>query len=134
MEDEEPDLYVVGTGADITERRRAQQALRESEAEYRMLFEQMLDGFALHEIICDEAGRPCDYRFLEINPTFERLTGLQRDEVVVFRGAARMGETLDEALRAAVTAWSGEDATADQAPVVPDVDEEPADEDFDTGE
>ena len=35
----------------------------------------MTEGFALHEIICDENGEPCDYRFLEINPSFERLTG-----------------------------------------------------------
>ena len=42
----------------------------------------MTEGFALHEIICDEDGKPCDYRFLDINPAFERLTGLKRAEVV----------------------------------------------------
>jgi PAS domain S-box-containing protein len=42
----------------------------------------MTEAFALHEIITDEKGRPCDYRFLEVNPSFERLTGLKRDEVV----------------------------------------------------
>ena len=36
----------------------------------------------MHEIICDEKGAPCDYRFLDINPAFERLTGLKRDDVV----------------------------------------------------
>jgi PAS domain S-box-containing protein len=41
----------------------------------------MTEGFALHEIICDENGKPCDYRFLEINPSFERLTGLKREDV-----------------------------------------------------
>jgi hypothetical protein len=34
----------------------------------------MLDGFAEHEILCDAAGRPVDYRFLTVNPAFERLS------------------------------------------------------------
>ena len=42
----------------------------------------MSEGFALHEIICDEAGVPADYLFLEINSAFERLTGLKRGDVV----------------------------------------------------
>ena len=54
-----------------------QSAARErSEADYRNLFDEMLDGFALHEIICDDAGQPIDYRFLAVNPAFERLTSL----------------------------------------------------------
>jgi len=57
-------------------------ALRESETRYRSLFDNMTEGFALHEIITDAAGRPVDYRFLEVNPTFERLTGLACDAVV----------------------------------------------------
>ncbi|MGD0231863.1 MAG: PAS domain S-box protein, partial [Syntrophorhabdales bacterium] len=61
---------------------RAGQARRESEERYRTLFDAMTEGFALHEIICDEKGKPCDYRFLEINPAFERLTGLKRDDLL----------------------------------------------------
>ncbi|HEX9028706.1 MAG TPA: PAS domain S-box protein, partial [Anaerolineales bacterium] len=55
---------------------RAEKALIESEARYRSLFQGMTEGFALHEIICNEAGTPHDYRFLDLNPAFERLTGL----------------------------------------------------------
>jgi PAS domain S-box-containing protein len=64
------------------EHQRAEMALRSSEAKYRQLFEGMLDGFALHEIVCDAAGRPVDYRFLSVNPAFERLTGLRAANVV----------------------------------------------------
>jgi hypothetical protein len=34
------------------------------EQDYRTLFREMLDGFALHELICDTRGKPVDYRFL----------------------------------------------------------------------
>jgi PAS domain S-box-containing protein/putative nucleotidyltransferase with HDIG domain len=49
---------------------------------YRSLFDEMLEGFALHQIICDNTGEPMDYRFLEANPAFESLTGLKRDDII----------------------------------------------------
>lgn len=64
------------------ERRQAEELLRQSEDRYHSLFDEMTEGFALHEIICDTNDTPCDYRFLDVNPAFERLTGLNRREVV----------------------------------------------------
>ncbi len=64
------------------ERRRIGASLRESERRYLSLFRQMAEGFALHEIICDANGRPCDYRFLEVNPAFERLMRFDRGAMV----------------------------------------------------
>ena len=72
-------------------------ARQESEARYRSLFEGMNEGFALHELILDEAGQPADYRFLEINPAFERATGLNRQQVV--------GRLLSEILPSEDTRW-----------------------------
>jgi PAS domain S-box-containing protein len=61
---------------------RAEEAVHESEARYRSLFNGMTEGFALHELICDEKGNPADYRFLDVNPAFEKLTGLSRVDIV----------------------------------------------------
>ncbi len=73
---------VVGAGEvayDISEQEQAKWALAESEARYQSLFNSMTEGFALHEIICDANKNPCDYRFLDVNPAFERLTGLKSE-------------------------------------------------------
>ncbi|MGD9733352.1 MAG: PAS domain S-box protein [Desulfamplus sp.] len=66
---------VVIAFSDITERKR-------TEEKYLTLFREMLDGFALHEIICDENGKPTDYKFLTVNPAFERITGLKAVDIV----------------------------------------------------
>jgi len=72
-------------------------ALRESEQRYRLLFTQMLDGYALHEMIFDAAGAAVDYRFLDVNPAFERLTGLPAAQVV--------GHTVRETIPGIEPAW-----------------------------
>jgi len=57
----------------------------------------MTEGFALHEIICDDSGKPRDYRFLDINPAFERLTGLKKDDMI--------GKTVSESLPGTESFW-----------------------------
>jgi PAS domain S-box-containing protein len=74
--------FVISMGVDITERKQAEAELQEKERQYRQLFNQMLDGFAIHEVICDEKGVPCDYRFLDVNPAFEGFTGLRGDDII----------------------------------------------------
>lgn len=64
-----------------SERKRVAEALRQSEAKYRLLFENLSDGFAYHRVVY-EAGRPVDYVFLEVNAAFERMTGLRRDDII----------------------------------------------------
>ncbi|MBU1105341.1 MAG: PAS domain S-box protein [Candidatus Riflebacteria bacterium] len=71
--------------------------LKKSETEYKSLFEENLSGFALHEIICNADGQPVDYRFLAVNPAFEKLTGLKAKDLV--------GKTVLEALPATEKYW-----------------------------
>jgi PAS domain S-box-containing protein len=67
--------YLLGISEDITEQVQA-------ERNYRNLFNTMLEGFAAHEIICDTQGRPVNYRFLTVNPAFERATGLKAADII----------------------------------------------------
>ena len=58
------------------ERLRAEEALRESEKRYRMLFESIDEGLCVIEMIFDEHDKPVDYRYLEVNPSFEKQSGM----------------------------------------------------------
>ncbi|MDD4859493.1 MAG: PAS domain-containing protein [Dehalococcoidales bacterium] len=67
---------IRGIIVDITERKRIENQLAESENRYRSLFENMLDGFAYCQMIYDSQGKPVDFTYLIVNSAFERLTGL----------------------------------------------------------
>jgi PAS domain S-box-containing protein len=49
----------------------------ETEVRYRNLVDSIDEGFCIIEMIYDSEGRPVDYRFLEVNPAFERQTGIE---------------------------------------------------------
>jgi PAS domain S-box-containing protein len=85
-------IGVVLVFRDVTSEYRAQQRLEESEDRYRRLYTAMNDGACLHELVRDQAGRAVDYRILEINPRYEELTGLTRDQVAG-RPASEVYET-----------------------------------------
>jgi PAS domain S-box-containing protein len=73
------------------------QALRASEASYRMLFREMQNGFAHSEIICDAQGRPINSRYLAVNSAFERIFGMKAEAVV--------GKTILEVFPALEPSW-----------------------------
>ena len=58
--------------ADGAGRRRA---AGQSEERYRTLFNTLIEGFCIIEVVFDAEDKPIDYRFLEINPAFEGRPG-----------------------------------------------------------
>lgn len=73
---------ILSVARDITERKKAEEALQESAKEYRSLFSNMMDGLAYCQMIFDEENKPVDFIYLQINDAFERITGLKRDLVI----------------------------------------------------
>jgi PAS domain S-box-containing protein len=67
---------IHGSSRDISERRRAVEELRQNEEKIRFLFDHMREGVAFHQMIYDGQGRATDYRVMEVNPAFEKHTGI----------------------------------------------------------
>ncbi len=65
----------TGILRDVTEAKNTEFALRDSESRLRTIFERIDEGYGLCEIMV-ENGIPVDYRFIEVNPLFESMTGL----------------------------------------------------------
>ena len=66
----------LGTARDVSARKQAEEALQVSEAKYRTLFETMDQGFGIGEVLPAGPGRAADFRWLEVNPQVECLTGM----------------------------------------------------------
>ena len=75
-------LCMLSLIRDITERKIFLDALERSQKRYKLIFENMLNAFALHEIVLDDAGHAVDYVFLEVNPAFEKMLGIKKEEII----------------------------------------------------
>lgn len=74
-------LLMSGTHQDITKRKQIEIALKKSEIQYKQLFENMINGFSVHQAITDESGNPIDFRFMEANRYYKDFTGLEPEAI-----------------------------------------------------
>lgn len=79
------------------ERQVAQEQTRASEARYHDLFLNMTGGFAQQEVVRSADGSILDFRFIEVNPVFAKMTGTSRDKLI--------GKCVNEALPEARDCW-----------------------------
>ena len=70
-------LYSISSWRDITERKKAEDVLRDNEQSFRDLVDNLLDGLA----IADEKGY-----HIYVNPKFSEITGYSRDELLNMTG------------------------------------------------
>ncbi len=49
---------------------------------YAKLIDKMMDAYSLNKIILDQDGMPCDYEFMDLNASFETITGLKREKII----------------------------------------------------
>ncbi len=93
-----------GIEIDLTERKQielelinAKEEAEKSEEEFRQLFENMDQGFALHKMIYDKNNKPIDYQFITLNKGFEKLTGLKKADLI--------GKTVKEIMPSIEQVW-----------------------------
>ena len=79
--DDEVDGF-YGTWFDITGMKSLELRQRNSEQRYRLLFDNLSSGHALHTIEVDEAGTPVNYRFLSMNAAFSAMLGIDASTAV----------------------------------------------------
>lgn len=89
--DDDRPVRSIGTIQDISERKHIEEALRESEWRYREIFDNVLDGIYLLDVMEDDR-----FRTIEVNKALERITGIPRSFSV--------GKTQEETVPAEVAA------------------------------
>jgi len=75
-------IRMYGAIQDITERKKAEEKLRESEEKLSTLFNSMTEMVVMHELVFDEKEEVIDYRILDCNKTFTTITGIEKENAV----------------------------------------------------
>jgi PAS domain S-box-containing protein len=74
-----------------TAQKKVADALKKSERRFSDLYSSMTEGVAFHEILYDSNHQPIDYKIIDVNPSFEKITGLTNDDVVGKRASELYG-------------------------------------------
>jgi len=86
-----PNNHVGVAFENIAEKKKTEQALSDSEKKYRSLYSAMSEGVCLHEIVYDESDRAVDYRIIDVNPAYESIISLDRDDAIGKRASELYG-------------------------------------------
>lgn len=90
------EIYAVAR--DITDQLGVMDRLRESEARYRSLVDAMSETVSLNEVLTNAEGEPEDYLVLDVNPAWERVFGISRQQIVGRRATDISGSSQPEFL------------------------------------
>jgi PAS domain S-box-containing protein len=74
--------HILNITRDITERKKAEEALQKSEVKYHTLYNNMQEGVALHELVYDDMGQAVEYKIVDVNSKFESILNMARDVVI----------------------------------------------------
>lgn len=66
----------------LLEVREANLLFQRDNERFRQFFSENITGYALYEVISDSSGIPIDFRFLNVNPAFEKYTCLRSDDII----------------------------------------------------
>ncbi|HEX8197202.1 MAG TPA: PAS domain S-box protein [Pyrinomonadaceae bacterium] len=94
-----PEGEIIGASKiarNISQSKLAEERIRQSEERYRMLFNSIDQGFCVFEMLFDDAGKAVDYRFLEVNPVFEKMTGIPNSEALSGKTVRQLVPNLEE--------------------------------------
>ena len=68
-----------------------EKALRKTETKFLALYSSMTEGVAFHDLIYDKAGVPVDYVITDVNPAFEEITGISREDAIGIKASKLYG-------------------------------------------
>jgi len=79
---EDKPYQVYTSFTDITERKLAEEAIKISETRFMSLFNATIEGVAIHRIIYNDEGNPVNYEIIDVNPIYEDMLKLKREDVI----------------------------------------------------
>jgi len=75
IDDKSGSPKIISVARDVTLYLEAKSKQKESEKNYKLLFDKMLNGFCIIEPVFNESNRLSDFRFVDVNPSFGAQTG-----------------------------------------------------------
>ncbi len=88
--------FAVDTIALEDKNRKSSELIERSERQFRLVFENMTNGYLLFEVLFDSNGNPFDYRLIDLNSIVENRIGIVRDKEVGKRSGELFFKMSDE--------------------------------------